>query len=96
MDRRRYIQHRRTVDVLPASWKQLVNSSTLGEVKMTWKMDYLLQKINHGDIYKKKCNACLLNSDGGSVIHKVCCTAIKVQTEREKKKINNSTNKKNW
>ena len=57
-------------------------------------MDYLLQKINHGDI-KKKYHACLLDSDGGLVIHKVCCTAIKVQTERgEKKKINNSTNKK--
>ena len=60
LDRRRYIQHRRTVDVLPASWKQLVNSSTLGEVKMTWKMDYLLQKINHGDIKKIVMLVCLI------------------------------------
>ena len=52
MDRRRYIQHRRTVDVLPASWKQLVNSSTLGEVKMTWKWTTCYKKSTMV-IYKK-------------------------------------------
>ena len=52
LDRRRYIQHRRTVDVLPASWKQLVNSSTLGEVKMTWKWTTCYKKSTMV-VYKK-------------------------------------------
>ena len=47
-------------------------------------MDYLLQKSTMV-IYKKNCNACLFNSDGGSVIHKVFCTAIKMQTSKKKK-----------